>query len=74
MTASPHAQHIPVQGLGYTVDAILAPVSRLDSVDRVAGATALLPPYHPANTTQDSAVVRWTLRMEQARPVEEDSL
>jgi len=72
MTTSPHTHHIPVQGQSTAGDAILAPALLIDSVDRGAGATPLLPPQHPMNTTQDSPVVRWSIRMELARPVEDD--
>jgi hypothetical protein len=71
MTASPHTQHIPVQGQTSSVDAILASVSLVGAPDGETGATPLLPPHHPANTAADSPVVRWTLRMELARPVED---
>lgn len=72
MTASPHTQHIPVQGQNSSVDAILAPVSGVGLSDPGTGATSLLPPHHPANTAADSPVVRWTIRLEQARPVDEE--
>lgn len=74
MTASPHTQHIPVQGPSTTGDAILAPAPRFDSPNLGAGATPLLPPHHPSNTTVDSPVVRWTLRLEQNRPVADDTV
>lgn len=72
MTTSPHTHRIPVQGQTSSVDAILAPVSGVGSADMGTGATPLLPPNHPANTASDSPVVRWTMRLEQARPVEDE--
>ena len=74
MTASPHTQHIPVQGDTNTGYATLAPALLADLPGGVAGATPLLPPHHPANVSDDSPVVRWTLRLEQARPIEEDAV
>lgn len=71
MTASPHTHQIPVQGQT-SVDAIFAPVSGIGWPDSGAGATPLLPPHHPANSAADSPVVRWTIRLDQARPVEDE--
>lgn len=63
MTVSPHTHRIPVQGQAASSDALVAPVPTVVSVNLGVGATPLLPRCHPANSSPDSPVVRWTHRL-----------
>jgi hypothetical protein len=66
-----HPLHLSVQDSSAPKDAAVSPVPYAVSVSPGTGATALLPPHHPANTTVDNPVARWTRRLVLARPVDD---